>query len=119
MGFNAASIATDLRFERSAGNVGVEICGRGGLRAGVLAACPGAAATTGTGARETAAAQTDPSPAWRCKFFCGVAASAATIPAHDLGVSVPELLMNCGIDFARGVDTVRCELKIVFEQHLL
>ena len=92
-----------MRFERSAGNVGVEIYDCGRLRAGVLAACPGAAATTGTGAREIAAAQTDPSPAWRCNFFCGAAASPATIPAHDLGVSFPELLMNCGIDFALGV----------------
>ena len=103
IGFTAASIAADMRFEKSVGNVGIEVCGCGGLRAGVLAACLGAAAGTGTVAREIAAAQTDPSTAWRCELFCGAAPSPATIPAHDLGVSVLELLMNGGIDFARGV----------------
>ena len=101
IGFNAASIAADMMLDKSAGKVGAQCCGCGLTRA--WGAGVGTAAITGTGARDTAAAQTDPSPALRCcEPFGDVAESPATMPAQDLGVSVPELRTNCELGFSRG-----------------
>ena len=56
MGFNPASIAADMVFDKSAGKVCTQWCGCGPIRAGGAGA--GAAAAPGIGARDIAAVQT-------------------------------------------------------------
>ena len=87
-------IRPKMMSEKSAGKLGAQCCNCGLIRAGSAGA--GAAATAETGARDTAEAHTEPSPALRfCTPFCGAAVSPATIPAQDCGISVPELRTHC------------------------
>ena len=84
--FGSKGFGDEKREPRNITNASLFI---GLVRAGGAGAV--AAATTGTGARDVAAAQTNPSPARRCcKILCGATASLVTIPANELCVSVPE-----------------------------